>query len=154
MRPILPSLRSNVVRIPYGPFEAAPLSGSGLVERVRRAKRAVSERTVARRWHAAGRPSALLLRGRPGKPLVIPERVLRHVHLPAPVGVHDVDLVVAVAVTHEGDLVTVGRPASVILAFHQPALSAPVSVHHPHVAVLFGKPTLRPYEEDLLAVRR
>src|SRR5688572_18955537 len=69
-------------------------------------------------------------RRRPGGPAVAPERVLRHVQLPAPVGVHDVDLVVAVAVGHEGDLLPVGRPTSAVAALRQHALSAPVGVYH------------------------
>ena len=48
---------------------------------------------------------------------------------PASVGARDVNLVVAVAVSHEGDLLAVGRPASVMAAFRQLGLPAPVGVH-------------------------
>ena len=50
----------------------------------------------------------LLLRGRPGEAAVVLRRIARQVPLSAPVGVHDVDFAVAVALADECDLPPVG----------------------------------------------
>src|SRR6188472_1372800 len=63
--------------------------------------------------------------------------------LPAPVGVHDVDRVAAVAVTDEGDLLPVGGPARIAVVRQverQIPLTAPVGVHEVdlRVAIAFA----------------
>ncbi len=62
----------------------------------------------------------LFFRGRPGKRVVDPRRVPRQVSLAAAVGVHDVDVVVAVALAREGDLLPVWRPERLPPALGQP----------------------------------
>ena len=64
-------------------------------------------------------------------PLSLPALGSRQVLLLAAVGVHDVDLSVAVAFAHERDLLPVGGPARLRALSGQPLLSAAVGVHDP-----------------------
>ena len=80
----------------------------------------------------------LFLRGRPGKRFVDPRRVPGQVPLAAAVGVHDVDVVVAVALASEGDLLPVWRPERLPPALGQPSLSAAVGVDDVDLVVAAG----------------
>ena len=71
----------------------------------------------SRRSRRAGLNWRRTSRGRPGMRVLVLERSLGDVDLSAAVRVHDVDLLVAVAVGDEGDLCAVGRPARVPAAF-------------------------------------
>jgi hypothetical protein len=85
------------------------------------------------------RSGLLRPRGRPGEHGVMPTRVPCQVALSAAVGVHDVDVGVAVAPANEGDLTPVPRPARLCAdralvdlsgVSRQPSRSAAVGVHH------------------------
>ena len=86
-------------------------------------------------------------------PYCLPHVPLPQTPLPAPVGVHDVDRVAAVAVTDEGDLPPIGRPGRIAVVrqvARQPPLPAPVGVHE----VDLGAACVFAGEGDLLPVGR
>ena len=89
---------------------------------------------------------------RPGRTEIV-RRSPRHVAQPAPVGVHDVDLGVAVASAHERELPPVARPARMAVArrlLGQVLLPAAVGVHH----VDLGVAVASAHERELPSVGR
>ena len=107
-----------------GPHRRHDREGRGWGRRAPRARtRRVGGRAESvRELEAGGLNERLLATRRPGVPMVVSVRVLRQVYLAAPVGVHHVDLVVAVAAGDEGDLLA---PSGLSRVWVSPKLTGP-----------------------------